>query len=77
MQLLFENPTGLTTTEIVEDYFDDIDQKAVLMALKMLVYQNGEKRVKIAVLRKNGDMSTLFSRNPKSNFRFLLSPIID
>ncbi len=45
MNLLFEHPKGLTTTEIVETYFDDIDQKAVSMALKRLVYQNSATRI--------------------------------
>jgi len=46
MELLFEHPEGLTTTEIVEDHFDDIDQKAVSMALKRLVYQNSATRIR-------------------------------
>ena len=48
MELLFEHPEGLTTTEIVEVYFDDIDQKAVSMALKRLVYQNSARHIRTA-----------------------------
>ena len=47
LQLLWENQeTGLTTTDIVDVYFDDIDQKAVSMALKRLVYQNSARRIR-------------------------------
>lgn len=46
MELLFEHPEGLTTTDIVENYFDDVDQKAVSMALKRLVYQNSATRIR-------------------------------
>ncbi len=47
MELLFEHQNqGLTTTEIVENYFLDIDQKAVSMALKRLVYRRDAVRVR-------------------------------
>lgn len=49
LQLLWANQeTGLTTTDIVDIYFDDIDQKAVSMALKRLVYQNSARRIRTA-----------------------------
>ena len=46
MELLYEHPEGLTTAEIVDLYFDDVDQKAVSMALKRLVIQNSAYRVR-------------------------------